>query len=400
MNPGLPKSLRRLVLAAVLTVLGAVAGMGGCSNSRCESSRCAAGNACLDDGSGSGETCHKVCTSQGECPYGYYCNDGQLGPQGQNWCVANTNYPPERSGQWDTPCLPSNGEGSNKACDWTDFFACYGTSPTDAMSFCTEYGCSQDSDCEGGWWCSTQNVGPNVVSADPTYGKTRTLCLPRWYCAPCKTDHDCSPAQDGTQQHCVADTQNRGYCTPQCATNVNCPLDATCVGQWPVCTPAQGDTCKSDDDCPPVGGVAAHCDGGKCTSECASSTACATGQTCQNLNVCVPRAGVCVGDGGFCSPCRSDVDCTDGYCWSGAPFSTERFCTTKSTVPCATAVAEVADAGATATLPGCPVPTASDNWKMVACTTGTPPNQCVATVTLGAKTSEVQNVAGCWTPNR
>jgi hypothetical protein len=53
--------------------------------------------------------------------------------------------------------------------------------------------------------------------------------------------------------------------------------------------------------------------------------------------------------------------------------------------------------------PGCPVPTASDNWKLVECpdtTDKTLADQCVALVTFGAKTSAAQNVGGCWTPNR
>ena len=394
MNPGLPQSWRRLGLAAVLTFMGALAGAGGCSKAECESSKCAAGNACLDDGSGSGETCHKVCTSQNDCPFGYYCNDGQLGSQGKNWCVENTNYPPEAAHQWNSSCPASGGE-ENASCDWADSFACYGNAPTDAMSFCTEYGCSQDSDCKGGWWCSTQNVGPNVVSADPTFGKTRTLCLKRLYCAPCQTDHDCYSDADTTQQHCVADTNGSGYCTPQCTGDANCALDATCVAQWPVCIPAKGDACVSDDDCPPVGGAYQHCDSGMCTPECGSSADCTPGQTCQNLNVCVPRAGVCVGDGGFCSPCRSDADCKNGFCLSGAPFSTERFCSAASTAAqCDSSVMDP---------PGCPVPKASDNWKLVECpdtTDKTLADQCVALVTFGAKTSAAQNVGGCWTPNR
>jgi len=394
MNRTLPRSWRRLGFAAALAFAGAAGGASGCS-SECESSKCAAGNACIDDGSGSGETCHKTCTNQGECPPGWYCNDGQLGSQGKNWCVKNTNFPLPAQGQWGTACSPSGGEGSNPACDWNDYFACYGTSPTDATSFCTEYGCAQDSDCKGAWWCSTQNLGPNVTSANPTFGKTRTLCLPRWYCAPCKTDHDCSPAQDGTLQHCVPDAQKNTYCTPQCGSDADCPIDATCVAQYPVCADATGkaagSACESDDDCPPTSDAYQHCDSGKCTPECGQGAPCGEGQTCQALSVCVPRAGVCVGDGGFCSPCRSDADCTDGYCFSGAPYSTERFCSAQASVAsCDTTVLDPT---------GCPALTAADNWTGVGCTQK-PPDQCIALVTLGAKTGQAQDVPGCWTPNR
>jgi hypothetical protein len=42
-----------------------------------------------------------------------------------------------------------------------------------------------------------------------------------------------------------------------------------------------------------------------CTPECSSDGDCAAGQRCKALSVCVPRAGACVGDGSFCSPCRT-----------------------------------------------------------------------------------------------
>jgi hypothetical protein len=384
--------------AAAWGLFCTLAGAGGCSNSsECESSRCAAGNACIDDGTGSGTTCHLLCTAQSDCPYGYYCNDGQLGSQGKNWCAPNTNYPPANpdEDQWSKACPASGGE-KNAACDYANFFACYGTSPTDATSFCTEFGCSQDSDCKGGWWCSTQNVGPNVVSANETFGQTRTLCLPRWYCAPCKLDHDCSAAQDGSPQHCVPDSNGNGYCTPECSSTADCTLDATCVAPWDVCGPASGEACMTDDDCPPASGTFQHCEGGKCSPECGSNADCPTGETCkpQSYSVCRPRAGVCVGSGGFCSPCRSDADCTTGFC-ATAGLSTERFCTAKASV--AACDSSLTDP------PGCPVPTASDNWKSVMCTSGGDPaaaDQCVAFVTVGAGTSEAQAVPGCWSANR
>jgi len=394
MTQGFPHEWCRVAFAAWLAFAGAAASSGGCTGSgKCESSRCAAGNACIDDGSGSGETCHKVCTAQSDCPFGWYCNDGELGSQAKNWCVQNTNFSPMATGQWSTSCSPSGGEGANPACDWNDAFACYGMSPTDANAFCTLYSCAQDSDCKGGWWCATQNVGPNVTSANPTYGPTRQLCLPRRYCAPCQTDHDC--AQDQTPQHCAADAEGRGYCTPQCSGNAECQIDATCAAPWAICTPGAGQACKTDDDCPPTAGTFQHCDGGQCTPECASSSGCGVGQTCAptTFKVCVPRAGICVGDGGFCSPCRSDADCTDGYCFSGAPYSPERFCTAKASV------ASCAPTMANGNPIGCPVPTSANNWRDVGCLKD-PADQCVALVTFGTSTGQQELDPGCWTPNR
>jgi hypothetical protein len=306
--------------------------------------------------------------------------------------------------------VPTGGETSNPNCDAADGFWCYGTSPTDANSFCTVVGCTADTDCPGGWWCGAVNESPNILSNSTSYGPTRAVCLPRTYCAPCKLDHDCPLAADGTQQHCAQDTQGSGYCTSECATDANCPLDATCKNWQSLCSPAQGASCKSDDDCPPAGGVFQHCDGSRCTPECGADSDCASvasssvadgggvpsgagapAAKCQYRGLCTPRAGACVGNGGFCSPCRSDADCTNGYCISSLPYSTERFCSVKSThLPCDTANPNPA---------GCPVHQPTDNWSVNACVT-TPADQCEGFVVLGASTGAAQALPGCWTANR
>ncbi len=389
----------------------------GCSsssgNAGCVSSQCASGNECIDDGSGKGAACHKICAAASECPFNYYCNDGQP----KSWCVPSTlPIPPQPTGQWGSPCQPSGGEGNNPSCDGTDGFACYGTTPTDANAFCSVFGCAADSDCPGAWWCGTVNRAPNVTTDQPSFGPTRRICLPRSYCAPCQLDHDCPASSDGTQQHCARDAQGAGYCAPECATDANCPLDATCKTWQSLCTPAAGAICASDEGCPPVNGVVQHCDDGRCTPECASEGECAAdgagtdaapgdassrdsaaadsgaadagkgAPRCQLRGLCTPRAGVCVGAGGFCSPCRSDVDCANGFCLSGAPYSTERFCSVKSArVPCNTTAANP---------PGCPAPQMTDNWLADECLT-TPANQCEALVGFGGS-----GIPGCWTVNR
>ncbi len=377
-----------LAFAAAIALLLALPSGCGDDTAQCVSSRCPAGNECIDDASGKGPACHQVCTASSQCPFNSFCNDGQP----KSWCVASTYPVPQQlSGQWGATCVPTGGETNNPNCDGANGFWCYGTSPTDANSFCTIFGCTVDTDCPGGWWCGRVNQSPNIMSNDTSYGPTRAVCLPRTYCAPCKLDHDCPAAADGTQQHCAQDTQGDGYCTSACATDANCPLDATCKNWQSLCTPAQGASCKSDDDCPPVGGVVAHCDGSHCTPECAADSDCAGGATCQYRGLCTPRAGVCLGNGGFCSPCRSDADCTNGYCISGAPYSTERFCSVKSTrVPCDTT---------TPNPTGCPAHQASDAWSVNACVT-TPANQCEAFVAFGVSAGAAQALPGCWTASR
>jgi hypothetical protein len=302
------------------------------------------------------------------------------------------------SGPWGDTCLPADGESPNKACGKTQGFGCYGQSTTDASAFCTFFACTSDANCTQGWWCATVNEAPNVTTDRPSPGVTRNVCLPRTYCAPCRSDRDCAPSHtaNSVPAHCVADSQGNNFCAPVCATSANCTLDATCVGQWSMCTPGAGAKCSTDDDCPPAGGVYQHCDNHKCTPECASDAACAGGQTCQPVKTCGPRAGACVGDGSFCSPCRSDADCSAGYCIDAGPYSTERFCTTKSP-------ALVCDP-MLLNPPGCPTPTRGSNWKGTHCyQSKRPPNaefQCYGVVTLGAVGGMPQEVPGCWTANR
>jgi hypothetical protein len=375
----------------------------------CVSSRCPPGNECIDDGSGKGAACRQACTSSSQCPFNSFCNDGQP----KSWCTANSYVVPQQpSGQWGASCMPMFGENNNPSCDAVDGFWCYGISPTDASSYCTVFGCMVDTDCAGGFWCAAVNIAPNIKTDTPSSGPTRKVCLKRAYCSPCKLDHDCPAAPDGTLQHCAMDTQGHGYCTSQCAADTNCNPDATCKNWQSLCTPAQGASCQSDDDCPPLAGVFQHCDGGRCTPECGGDGDClasvlagpkeaadasrgattpAVDGKCQWRGVCNPRAGVCVGDGGFCSPCRSDVDCTNGYCIAGAPYSTEHFCSVKSTrIPCDTMHENP---------PGCPAHQPTDPWTASACVL-TPANQCEGFIILGTASGQPQALPGCWTANR
>ncbi len=399
-------------LLAVLTL--AVAGALGCSKAECDSSRCAAGNQCIDDGSGSGATCHKVCKRAADCPANWYCNDGLAGGGTTSWCVANTMAYTPGKGQWGDPCRATAGEGANPDCDWSQGFACYGTSPTDADTFCTQFACASDGDCPGGWWCSTQNIGPNVTSPVETVGKTRQICLPRKYCAPCKKDLDCFAPPGAPPMHCVPDTNGSNFCSPECTSDSSCSV--RCPPRAPPSTrsarrpgrcarrrPRRGRRAAVTTTAPLRPGTYQHCLGGRCTPECSSASDCAGTQTCvTNVNVCEPRAGVCVGDGTLCSPCRSDDDCAPktpalgaappapGLCLTAA-FSSERFCTAAATV-------DACDASATDPA-GCPLPQSGQPWTGVACI-GAPQNQCYGLVTFGTSTGSPMQIPGCWSVNR
>jgi hypothetical protein len=426
---GLPNTMTRrsrrggfgihVLLGVVALCLVALLASAGCSSSSgsgsgCDSSKCASGNQCIDDGSGSGARCHLVCTQQAQCPYGYYCNDGQAAGQPANWCVQST-YPvpllASGASPFGVPCPPTGGEIGNTACDTADGFACYGVSPGDASAFCTLYGCTQDTDCPGGWWCATVDQTPNVVTDVRTFGPTKTACLPRSYCSTCTMDHDCPATTSGTQQHCMQDKNGSGYCAPQCATDAACALDAHCTTTYDVCTPAQAGACKSDDDCPPANSTYQHCYNGACTPECGSAADCNSGQKCTAFSVCEPRAGLCVGDGGFCSPCHADSDCTKGgYCVYAA-YSTERYCSVpvaKGICGTTPQIGAVYNAPLIGQCPGAPKgsPSAALGANNVGCTITTavaPASECVAfTEFWNGDPAQPQavSVPGCWTANR
>jgi hypothetical protein len=374
----------------------------------CDPAQCAAGNDCIDDGSGSGPSCHKVCTQQTDCPFGYYCNDGRP----KSWCAQNTlTFPSQPMGQWGAPCTPPQ-ESGNPACDGMDGFSCYGISPSDANAFCTQFGCLGDSDCTGGWWCATVNVGPNVTTSKATYGKPpRQICLPRSYCAPCQLDHDCAPTPDGQPQYCIADSQGNGYCTSRCTATASCTADAACGPRWKLClsSPPAGMPCTRDEDCPPSAqDYAQHCDFGPvqggvdaglpltgvCAPECGTDADCdaSQGQRCLNSNTsfCSPRAGVCKGDGKLCSPCRSDADCMSGGFCVQAEYSTERFCTVAGKAAANNQCS--CPAGTTTGIPGvtvgCSLPAQPGNPLPP---TFPPPYQCVGLEMLGGAP-----ILGCW----
>ena len=313
-------------------------------------------------------------------------------------CSGSTSTPEARSGPWGVSCPASGGESGNPACKGAPGFECYGIDTTDANAFCTLFGCSKDTECPATWWCADVNEDPNVTTDTATVkslGVTRHICLPRGQCDPCKTDHDCasSLAAGGTEEHCIPDSTGlHPFCAAQCTSDANCALDAACTPHLTLCSPAGGKVCTGDEDCPPADGTYQHCDGGKCTPECGSAADCGMGQSCQAVGVCTPRAGVCVGNGGFCSPCKSDDDCPMGYCFTAA-YSTERFCTVFDNA----AVCDDQESNP----PGCPPIAARDNWKATMCVLTQPGQaECYGVVTIGTSSGSPQNAPGCWTANR
>jgi hypothetical protein len=277
-----------LALFTSLAIAVALFSGSGCtSKTGCENSQCATGNECIDNGKD--VSCRLVCAlnadgtgGQSTCPFNYHCVDGK-----RPYCAPDaTKYAKSTKGQWGAPCVATGGIDTNPACDTDQNFACYAQTPSDGAAFCTQYNCGSDADCKGGWYCGTINTAPNAVQADRVVGATVTLCLPRTYCAPCKSDIDCVPS-GGAREHCVSDNGGSKYCAPECNGDSQCNQEASCADN----------------------------------SEA-------------NTKVCTPNAGLCVGDGTFCSPCRSDADCTGGGACVTSSYSTEHFCATPNGGSC------------------------------------------------------------------
>lgn len=347
----------------------------------CDPTQCLKGDSCIqgwqnyDDatkGDMSNQTteCRLTCKAPTDCPFNYHCFDPGAGAQA--YCVkdrASATFTPTSMGEaaggapWGVPCSPTHGApdafASNSDCDSKDNFWCYGISPTDANSFCTQFQCGSDGDCPGGWWCATINDSPNVTTArrgltvtmpPSTYnwGSTTTVCLPRaynltpgTYCAPCKSDVEC-PTNNGNPQHCVpADgmSSKETICAVECTADSNCPLDYHCGS--------------------------------------------ANGQM-----VCLPRAATCVGSSfsmgagknQFCDPCHSDTDCSSigGFC-TLADYSTEHFCTAATPTCTCTSGSGCMDTCPPVPAGAKPPNTTTDGEACTAdTTTGLPAKQCYA----------------------
>lgn len=342
--------MKHLVLSPLTALAGVAAvvlAIGACSSNNvvnaspdagpppCDPAKCGTGNQCIADSTGV-SACRVPCATHADCPFNAQCslNDAQ------NFCVKSTSPVAAKkdSGQWGTHCLAPDGETGNKACDAEGGFACYGVGTSDAYAYCTRFDCTTDLDCAGGFFCGTVNVGPNVTTDKRTFGKTRTACVKREYCAPCAADFDC-PVIDGKQSRCIVNKDgSANFCATPCTDSTNCQLDAAC-----------------------------------------------TGRTEDGSKVCKPRAGTCKGEGGLCSPCRSDADCTNGFCLKGG-YSPEKFCSEKASSPCEPGQSSAGKCpkftGFPDTLFGCS--TASDE--------SLPKDQCIGFIPFG----EVEDL-GCYT---
>ncbi len=315
---------------AVAATLAAAVFANGCS----AEAGCKPGNEKID-----GE-CRLLCTKQDDCPNTLSCKASGS----KAYCVPGAST---GKGEFGSPCNATLKLIENHP-DCAAGFQCFGTSPTDTDAYCTQYRCTKDADCAGGFYCATVNAAPNVGTYQRSWrGKTdgaiASVCKKRSdYCSPCESDVDCTTrGYTGPALRCVADGAGKKFCSNECTNDAGCSRDSSCKE---------------------------------------------TGGT----KVCQPNAGACKGDGALCSRCSSDAECKDGaFCYE-QEYTKERACTA------------VPEGGACAAGKCGAVPSGAP-WEIgcVRASNGlTPTDQCVGLRDFGTDNSgQTVSYLGCWAAN-
>lgn len=300
-------------------------------------------------------SCRWYCTSDKECPNGYYCGNNVCTMQ-PGFCVVDSNCPAGKFSCVQSVCTPSKGHCLQDSDCPNDGYYCNSTYDcTPIPGYCTtvadcsdpkmftceknhctpiQGACSKDTDCNAGFQCVNNQCQqiPNYCSPTvPCPDLSWQECGPNSQCQPksgmCGSNSDCTIAQhcdvsthqcidflcgscppgtvcDKTSGKCVVDTT--------CKTSADCPNGIPCVSG--VCT-----KCTSDTMCP--SGQKCDLSSGKCSSP-ACSPACAPNQTCVNgscqtikcsATTPCPQGLVCNLASGICeiSGCKTDADCAD-----------------------------------------------------------------------------------------
>ena len=193
-------------------------------------------------------------------------------------CRARRRRRTDAGAPWGVPCCPPAGREQRRMRP-EDGFSC-SASPTDAERLLHD-SAAGGRRVPGGWWCETVDTAPNVKTATRSFGKTRSVCTPRQYCATCLMDHDCPRLADGTQQHCIGvgaasgrRAQTPGYCAPQCSSNAKLRPRRQVRDAMEGLLSCPGASCQERRRLPAGNDFYQHCDAGTCTQECGSASDC------------------------------------------------------------------------------------------------------------------------------
>ena len=254
-------------------------------NAECQSGKC--------QGSGANRKC--VCSGDGDCSDGQYCNKRL----GQNRCLAlGTSQLGERCDK-NAECRSGKcqGTGSSRQCV-----------------------CDVDRDCPSGQYCNNR-AAKNRCLANPGTKTIGQRCDKNSECGTgkcqgsgsarvcvCSDDSDC-PGSDvckkpaGRRNYCGAVASNLAL-GQQCSANSQCQ-SGKCQGTGANRTCV----CDVDGDCP----SGQYCNNRAAKNRCLADSSKAIGQPCDKNDECA--TGKCQGTGrNRACVCADDDDCPDGRC--------------------------------------------------------------------------------------
>jgi hypothetical protein len=230
---------------------------------RCDPAKCLPGNVCVDN------ACVLTCEAHLECT------------AGAQSCLPAVE---DETAAAVSVCLDNGAAGVGAPCplgdECTAPLGCLGAGVGDALAYCTRFDCAADADCPGGYECGLTRDPRAICGTDKgnggRCGTTDAACVD-----PSMLSPD-GPLIEGPdcilRRACV----QRSACAP-CASALDCSLVAGL-------------------DCVDVGGSS------RCAATCLGDGDCKPSETCA-AGACKPRFGTCEGTGGFCEPCRDDLDC-------------------------------------------------------------------------------------------
>ena len=291
--------------------LGLPGGM--CTQACSEAEPCAAG-VCVFFGENS--YCLPACEANADCRAGYGCVDffcAPLQPVGAR-CDDTAD------------CLPCEGQA-----------ACGAASALSCMENVCSIPCADQSDCVEGTMCAESTeafwcvgvdfeIGPGTLGADCSV----EACVEGLECRQflslsgelsqcshaCELDRECPPSMG-----CRLDETGQKWCHPRlfCET---CALDSQCGFEGDLCVFSQDAAAKycsmeCDPDLPGTCPIDTRCqalvrceDDNGWVGDC---QACSGGCDSENVRYqCVHLQGACVGDGGECTGCLVDDQCSEG----------------------------------------------------------------------------------------
>jgi hypothetical protein len=302
---GRSRSTARLLLGGLFFAIGAVGAAAGCGEGKtceegggvvidgkcegkCDNSKCLENNVCAHN------RCVLQCTKLADCAEGQEC----LADTGDDGSAIMSCQFTEKSEYFQAPCPKTDECGGFSTCaDGKDCLedptacpaeeckpmACLGGGIGDAYAYCTGVDCKAAEDCPSGMECRPTAVKNKICG---TTKGTVDPCID-----PANFTANGGTYQEGPQSLLQNMCAKRGDCAP-CQTDIDCELEA-------------------DQQCVQIGPdtrCARHCNVAK---DCEDDHNC-VGASADGPGFCVPKFGACVGNGNFCEPCHTDLDCAAG----------------------------------------------------------------------------------------